>query len=103
MNEKRINEVINIEKQADEIFSKSVAEAERIPQKAEQEAKELIENARVQAQKEAQNILASSQTTDETDRILHEADTTNKRNETLAKHNFERATTYVISRVVGRG
>jgi len=103
LDEKRILDVINIEKQADEIYSKSVAESERIPQQAEQEAKILVENARLQAEKDAQSILASSQTTDEIEHILQEAESTIKHHETLAKHNSERATTYVISRIVGRG
>lgn len=103
MNEKRIQEVIEIEKKADEIFNKAVAEAERLPQLAEQEAKALIESARLQAEKEAQALLANAQTKDETEKILSQAEETTKKNATLAKHNFERSTTYVISRVVGRG
>lgn len=103
MNEKRIQEVIEIEKKADEIFSKAVAEADRIPQLAEQEVKVLIENSRMQAEKEAHALLANAQTKDESDKILSQAEETSHKNAALAKHNFERATTYVISRVVGRG
>ena len=103
MNEKRIQEVIEIEKKADEIFNKAVAEADRMPQQAEQEVKALIESARQQAEKEAQALLASAQTKDETDKILSQAEETIRHNATLASHNFERSTTYVISRVVGRG
>jgi vacuolar-type H+-ATPase subunit H len=103
LNEKRIQDVIEIEKKADEIFNKAVAEADRIPQQAEQEVKALVESARLQAEKDAQTLLANAQTKDETDRILNQADETTRKNETLAKHNFERTTTYIISRVVGRG
>ncbi|PKN99079.1 MAG: hypothetical protein CVU42_09435 [Chloroflexi bacterium HGW-Chloroflexi-4] len=103
MNEKRIQEVIEIEKKADEIFNKAVAEAERMPQQAEQEVKVLIESARLQAEKEAQTLLANAQTKDESDKILSQAEETSQKNTALAKHNFERTTTYVISRVVGRG
>ncbi len=103
MNEKRIQEVIEIEKKADEIFNKAVAEAERMPQQAEQEVKTLIESSRLQAEKEAQTLLANAQTKDESDKILSQAQETTQKNATLAKHNFERSTTYVISRVVGRG
>lgn len=103
MNEKRIQEVIEIEKKADEIFNKAVAEAERMPQQAEQEVKALIESARQQAEKEAQALMAGAQTKDETDKILSQAEETIRRNATLASHNFERSTTYVLSRVVGRG
>ena len=103
MNEKRIQEVVKIEKQADEIYSKAVSEAERIPLLAEQETKTLIENGRSQAEKEAKVLIESSQTNDETNRILRDAESKIEQNSTLAKRNFERATTYVISRVVGRG
>ncbi|MBA3073575.1 MAG: hypothetical protein FP831_08260 [Anaerolineae bacterium] len=103
MNEKRIQEVVKIEKQADEIFSKAVSEAERIPLLAEQETKSLIENGRSQAEKEAKVLIESSQTIDETNRILSDAESKIEHNATLAKRNIERATTYVISRVVGRG
>ena len=103
MNEKRIQEVVKIEKQADEIYAKAVSEAERIPLLAEQETKSLIENSRTQAEKEAKILLESSQTNDETNRILSDAGSKIEHNTTLAKRNIERATTYVISRVVGRG
>lgn len=103
MNEKRIQEVVKIEKQADEIYSKAVSEAERIPLLAEQETKSLIENGRSQAEKEAKVLIESSQTNDETNRILRDAESKIEQNSTLAKRNFERATAYVISRVVGRG
>jgi vacuolar-type H+-ATPase subunit H len=103
LNEKRIQEVVKIEKQADEIFSKAVSEAERIPLLAEQETKSLIENGRSQAEKEAKVLIESSQTIDETNRILSDAESKIEHNATLAKRNIERATTYVISRVVGRG
>jgi vacuolar-type H+-ATPase subunit H len=103
LNEKRIQEVVKIEKQADEILAKAVAEAERIPMLAEQETKALIENGCSQAEKEAKVLLESSLSNDETNKILREAESTNDHNATLAKRNFERATTYVVSRVVGRG
>lgn len=103
MNEKRIQEVVKIEKQADEIYSKAVSEAERIPLLAEQETKSLIENGRSQAEKEAKVLIESSQTNDETNRILRDAESKIEQNSTLAKRNIERATAYVISRVVGRG
>lgn len=103
MNEKRIQEVVKIEKQADEIFTKAVAEAERIPLLAEQETKALIESGHLMAEKEAKVLLESSLTDDETNRILREAESKIEHNTALAKRNIERATTYVISRVVGRG
>ena len=102
MNENRIHEVIDIEKQADEIYNKAVVEAEHIPQQAEQAAKVLIEEARLAAEKEASNILANAEAKEECERILAKAEENINKNETIAKRNFDRAVTYVISRVLGR-
>ena len=102
MNENRIQDVIQIEKQADEIYNKAVHEAERIPQQAEQEAKVIIEKAKVEAEKEAQAILANAQAKEECEKILVDANESIQHNQTLAKRNFDRAVTYVISRVLGR-
>lgn len=102
MNEKRIQEVIEIEKQADDIYIQAVNEAARIPQQAEQEAKELVEKARHEAEKEAHAILASAEAKEECNRILAQVEETNARSQKLAKQNLNRAITYVISRVLGR-
>jgi vacuolar-type H+-ATPase subunit H len=102
LNEKRIQEVIEIEKQADEVYKKAVNEAARIPQHAEDEAKALVEKARAEAEKEAQEILAKAQPREECDQILADAEKQIHHSETLAKHNLNRAVVYVISRVLGR-
>jgi vacuolar-type H+-ATPase subunit H len=102
VNEKRIEEVIDIEKQADEIFNKAVSEAQQIPQQAEKEAKEMIENARLEAEKEAQKILASADAKSECEGIISEAESKIDHNQALSKLNFDRAVTYVISRVLGQ-
>ena len=102
MNEKRIQDVIEIEKQADEIYNKAVSEAERIPQQAEQEAKAIVEKARHDAEKDAREILANAEAKKDCDRILAEAEENIKHSQTLATRNFDRAVTYVISRVLGR-
>jgi vacuolar-type H+-ATPase subunit H len=102
LNEKRIQEVIEIEKQADEVYSKALNEAQRIPLQAEKETKDIIEKARLEAEKEAQQILASAEAKDECERILSESSNEIERGQALAKRNFDRAVTYVVSRVVGR-
>ena len=43
MNEKRIEEVIAIEKHASEVYNKAVKDADRIPVQAEKEAKSIVE------------------------------------------------------------
>lgn len=102
MNEKRIEEVIAIEKQAGEAYNKAVKDADRIPLQAEKEAKTLVEKARTEAEAEAQQMLANSQPKDECDNILADAEKQIKHNDAVAKQNFDRAVTYVISRVLGR-
>lgn len=102
MNEKRIQEVIDLEKQADEIYDKALKEAQQIPVQAENKAKEIIENARQEAEKEAQQILASAEAKNECDKILAETEAEIERSQALSKRNLDRAVTYVISRVVGR-
>ncbi len=102
MNEKRIQEVIEIEKQAGEVYRKAVNEAERIPVQAEKEARELVEKSRLEAEEEARQILAKAQPEEECESILASTEKQIHHNETLAKQNFDRAVTYVISRVLGR-
>lgn len=49
MNEKRVQQVLVIEKQAKEILDAAQREAERLPSLAEQEAQALIEKTRTKA------------------------------------------------------
>jgi vacuolar-type H+-ATPase subunit H len=102
LNEKRIQEVIEIEKQAGEAYNKAVKEADHIPAQADKEAKALIEKSRAEADAEAQEILTKSEPKEECDRIMAEAEKQIEHNQTLAKRNHDRAVTYVISRVLGR-
>jgi vacuolar-type H+-ATPase subunit H len=102
LNEKRIQEVIDLEKQADEIYEKAVKEAQQIPLQAENKAKEIIVKSREEAEKEAKEILASAEAKKECDKILSETEAEIERSQALSKRNLDRAVTYVISRVVGR-
>jgi len=101
MNEKQIQQVLEIEKQAQEIHEAAVREAQQLPVQAEQEAQALIEKARVEAQAEAQKLVTQAQADDETGRILADAEETNKQMEAAAKKNFDRAVNYILERVVG--
>jgi vacuolar-type H+-ATPase subunit H len=102
LNEKKIQAVIEIEKQASEVYDKAVKDADRIPVQAEKDAQELVEKARTEAEAEAQRLLASAQPKDQCEKILADSEKQIKHNEAVAKQNFERAVTYVISRVLGR-
>lgn len=102
MNEKRIQQVLEIEREAESIRAKAVSEAEQIPVRAEQESQELIEKARAAAQEEARRLLVKAQAEQESAGILSETEERVQRIEMTAMRNFDRAVTYVLNRVVGR-
>lgn len=101
MNEKHIQQVLEIEKQAQEIHETAVKEAQQLPIKAEQDAQSIIEQAKVNAQQEARQMVSKVQADDNSARILSEADEKNRQFETLAMNNFDRAVAFVVNRVAG--
>src|SRR4030095_2186220 len=64
MSEKNIQQVLEIEKHAQEIQEKAKREAQEIPVKAEQEAQALIAKAKTEAQEEARKMVADAQSVD---------------------------------------
>ena len=102
MNEKHIQQVLEVEKQAQEIHEAAVREAQQIPLLAEQEAQAMIETARKDAHLEARQMVSTVQAGDESSRILAQAEEKNRQFETLAISNFDRAVAYVVERVLGR-
>src|ERR1043165_1252713 len=102
MNEKHIQQILEIEKQAQEIHEAAVKEAQQLPVLAEQEAQALIEKAKVEAQQQAREMVAQVKADDESARILSEVEEKNKKFEALAMSNSDRAVDYVLERVIGR-
>ena len=102
MNEKHIQQVLEIEKQAQEIHDAAVREAQQLPVMAEQEAQTLIEKAKAEVQQEARELVSKVQADEESGRILSEAEEKNRQFEALAMSNFDRAVAHVLERVVGR-
>jgi len=102
VNEKHIQQVLDIEKQAQEIHDAAVKEAQQLPVTAEQEAQALIEKARTEAQQQAREMVAGLKADEEGARILAEAEEKNKQFEAQATSNFDRAVNYVLERVIGR-
>ena len=102
MNEKHIQQVLEIEKQAQEIHDAAVKEAQQLPGTAEQEAQALIEKAQAEAHREAREMASKVQADDESARILSEAEEKSRQLEALAMSNFDRAVAYVLERVAGR-
>lgn len=102
MNEKHIQQVIEIEKQAQEIHEAAMREAQQLPVLAEQESQALIEKTRADAQQKAREMVSEVKTDEESARILSEIEEKNKQFEALAMSNLDRAVTHVLERVIGR-
>jgi F0F1-type ATP synthase membrane subunit b/b' len=102
LNDKRIQQVLDIEQQAQAAYETAVNEAKLIPQQAEQDAQLIIDKARAEAEAEAKQILAKAQAQDESAQIMTDAEDKVRRNEVVAQGNFNRAVADVLSRVVGK-
>jgi vacuolar-type H+-ATPase subunit H len=102
MNEKHIEQVLEIEKQAQEIHEAAVREAQQLPIQAEQEAQALIAKAKADAQEEARRMLASVQSSDASSQIAADGASRNSEFEASAKKNFDKAVAFVLERVIGR-
>jgi len=102
MNEKHIEQVLKIEKQAQEVQEKAKKEAQDIPVKAEQEGQALIAKARSDAQEEARKMLAEVQKDDSSGQVAADNASKNSELEAKAKNNFDKAVAFVLERVIGR-
>ncbi len=102
MNENRIRQVLDIEKKAQENYEAALNEAQKLPALAEQEAQEIINKARLEAQEEARQIVTRAEAEGEVDRILVEAEEKNRQLEALAMSNFDRAVNFILDRVTGK-
>lgn len=102
MNEKRIQQVLDIEKQAQMVYEAAVNEARQIPLQAEQEAQALIEKTRADAEREAREIIEKARSESESKRIMDDAQERINKAESLARQHFSRAVTEVLSRVAGK-
>ncbi|GMV34758.1 MAG: hypothetical protein DCC59_14660 [Chloroflexi bacterium] len=100
MNEKHIQQVLEIEKQAQEIQEQAKREAQEIPVRAEQEAQALIAKAKTEAHEEARKILAEAQKGGVEPGAEGEASSGDF--EASARKNFDKAVAFVLERVIGR-
>ncbi len=101
MNEKRIQQILDIEKQALAIHENASKEAEQLPRRAEQEAQAMLEKARLEAEEEARRMVAQAQAGQECGRILEQSQERLQQTEKMARINFERAVNYALARVLG--
>jgi cell division septum initiation protein DivIVA len=102
LNEKRIQQVLEIERQAQAIREAALRAAEQLPIQAEQEAQALIEKARTDAEEEARQLVTNAQAQEECARILAQADEESRHLEALAMSHFDHAVGYVLDRLAGR-
>jgi vacuolar-type H+-ATPase subunit H len=102
MNEKLVQEVIEIEKTAQATYDAAVREADQLPAQAQQEAEGLIEKARREAQDEARKAVQAAKAEDASTRLLAEAEEEIKQARGLSKSHLDRAVNFVIDRVAGR-
>ncbi len=102
MNEKRIQQVLDIEKQAMSTRDTAISEAEQLPSQAEQDAQALIEKSRSDSEEEARQMIAKAQSDEETSRIMTQAQESIQKTESQAKANLDRAVAYTLDRVLGR-
>ncbi|MEP7136325.1 MAG: hypothetical protein ABI904_15460 [Chloroflexota bacterium] len=102
MNDKHIQQVLEIEKQAQEVQNKAKREAQEIPVKAEQEAQALIAKAKSEAQEAARKMIADVQAGDASSQMTADSASKNSGIEAKAKANFDKAVAFVLQRVIGR-
>ena len=102
MDDKRIQQVLDIEKQAEAIYQSAVSQAVQLPMQAENEAADLLEKARLEAEEEARRIVEKATTGEESELIASDAMEKIQKMEAMASMNQNRAVTYVLARVVGR-
>lgn len=101
MNENRIRQVLEIEKEAQEIQDKAKREAQEIPMRAEQDAQTLIAKAVAEAHEEARKMVAGAQTVGGSEGGGAEEASKNSMFEESAKKNFDKAVAFVLERVLG--
>ncbi len=102
MNEKRIQQVLEIEKQARAAYEEAIKKAKEMPAQAEQDALLIVEKARTEAEAQAKQMLEKAQSGEESARILSQTEENIRHAETVANRNFDRAVSFVLSRVAGK-
>ena len=100
---KNIEEVIEIEKQAQALSEAALRDAEKLPAQALDEARALLENARTEAERETRQILSNAGAEQECAQILSSAHQKADEDKALAAQHMEQAINFVIEQVIGKG
>jgi vacuolar-type H+-ATPase subunit H len=101
MDEKRIQQVVEVEKQAQGIYEAALREAEKLPRQAELEAQAFIEKARKNAEEEVERMMATAQAEDEAKQILAQAEAKNLSLDQQVAKSSDRAVAFILSQLVG--
>ncbi len=101
MNEKRIEQVMQIENEAQQILDAAKKESARIPLEAEREGREIVERARAEAESAARQLIERASDPEDGASILADAEKRAQASEAAAKKNLDRAVEYVLARVLG--
>ncbi len=102
MNEKHVQQVLEIEKKAQEIHDIAVHDAQQLPILAEQDAQAIVQKVLSDAQEQARKLVSEAQVEEEVSRILTQAEEKNRQVEALAMRNFDQAVTYILDRIIGK-
>jgi vacuolar-type H+-ATPase subunit H len=103
MNEDRVRQVLEIEKQAAALYDAAVGEADRLPSAAEKEAREEHDRILAAARTEAGRMLESAQAQEESAQILARAEEEIRRMEDAARKNHDRTAAFIVDAVSGKG
>lgn len=101
MNEKHVQELVEIERQAQALLDSARRDAERLPVQAEREAHELLERARSDARAQAQEMIDDARGGEEGASVLLKAQDEMQRDEKTAAGNLDQAVEYVMARLLG--
>ena len=102
MNENRIQQVLMIEKEAQEVADAALREAEQLPVVADQESQVMLDKARAAAVEEAKQLVAKAEAKDECARIQADAEEKINRTKSLSAGHLEQAVALVLARVTGK-
>jgi vacuolar-type H+-ATPase subunit H len=102
LNEQRIRQILEIERQAQAIHEAAARDAEQVQKQAEQEAQALVEKSRAEAEEEARRLVADARASEEGAHILAQSEEKSRQMEALAAKHFDRAIGYVLDRLIGR-
>ena len=100
MDEKRIQEVMQVEKRAEELLASATREAGDLPAQAESEAREMLAKAREAAKAEADDLVERAQSEVNATEIMSKTQEKIRQAKALGLKNFERAVAFVLEQLL---